>query len=318
MGFGSFLGLAKAALPLASSFVGGGRKGGGNPADAAMPYMQGSSEEAKKWLMPYVSMGESNQALAKSEWDKLNNMYSNEHRDLYAGMPNAYDKYKDLYADAPYKSQYEGMGQDPIEFIDRIMKGYQPSKGYSLKEKRALGAQRNSAASGGFAGTQFDQENQAQTAKDLMGEDIQQYLSNILGVQNQGLEGMERLLGGRDRAQSEQIGANERYIGNQLAGQERAQNERFGGRERAGAGQANHYENSADRSFRAAEQLAQILAGNQNQMAGAAFQGSRQNNANQQTQRGNVISGISDLLGGIQGMNQGTSQRQQPNRFRRF
>jgi hypothetical protein len=45
-----------------------------------------------------------------------------------------------------------------------------------------LGAARNSAASGGILGTQFDQENQQDIMRGLLGQDQQQYLSNIMDI----------------------------------------------------------------------------------------------------------------------------------------
>lgn len=87
---------------------------------------------------------------------------------------------------------YSQMLQNPTAFVDQIMASYKPSAGYDFRRKNALDAARNSAAAGGFSGTQYDQMQQAALADNLLGQDMQQYLQNILGVHNTGLAGQQR------------------------------------------------------------------------------------------------------------------------------
>ncbi len=159
--------------------------------------------------------------------------------DLYANMPNVYENAPNPYANrenlylnnAP--RQFGEMANDPSAFIDQIMRRYTPSEGYRFKEGRMQGAARNSAASGGFAGTQYDQERQADLIRGLLGQDQQQYLENTLGVQGQGLSGLERMLAGREREGQEYRAGNQEFNKFKYGGAERAQERRLQGSERA-------------------------------------------------------------------------------------
>ncbi len=86
---------------------------------------------------------------------------------------------------------YNRMAQDPTAFVEQIMQSYKPSQGYQFRRKNALNAAQNSAASGGFSGTGYDQMNQGALADDLASQDMQQYLQNILGVQGAGIAGQQ-------------------------------------------------------------------------------------------------------------------------------
>ena len=86
---------------------------------------------------------------------------------------------------------YSKLAQDPTSFVNQIMGSYKPSSGYQFREKRALDAMRNSAAAGGYTGTSEDQIRQAELVNGLLGQDMQQWLQNILGVQQTGLQGLQ-------------------------------------------------------------------------------------------------------------------------------
>lgn len=88
-------------------------------------------------------------------------------------------------------NQYNRMAENPTDFINQIISSYKPSEGYKFREKNALNAARNSAAAGGFSGTHNDQMGQAELVNGLMGNDMQQWLQNILGAQGTGLQGLE-------------------------------------------------------------------------------------------------------------------------------
>lgn len=81
--------------------------------------------------------------------------------------------------------------QNPIEFLNAIQRAYSPSEGYKFKESEMLRAAQNSAAQGGFAGTPQSQKEQAELVRALLGEDMQQFLGNVLNIQQGGLEPLE-------------------------------------------------------------------------------------------------------------------------------
>lgn len=86
-------------------------------------------------------------------------------------------------------TQFNRMSANPMGFLDEITSGYKPSSGYQFREKKALEAARNSAAAGGLSGTGFDQREQAELVNGILGQDMQQYLANVLGIQGSGLAG---------------------------------------------------------------------------------------------------------------------------------
>lgn len=88
-------------------------------------------------------------------------------------------------------TEYSKMLDDPTGFVNAILESYQPSAGYQFKEDRLKRGAANTAAAGGFAGTQYDVDNQAALVNSLLSDDMQQYLSNILGVHGAGLAGKE-------------------------------------------------------------------------------------------------------------------------------
>jgi hypothetical protein len=153
------------------------------------------------------------------------------------------------------------MASNPLDYVNEIMRGYEPSRGYQYKQGQMSQAMRNSANAGGFTGTQFDQQNQAENVRDMLGEDMQQFLANILGTQQNGLSGLERMMGGRERTM----------------------------------------ENTANRGFNAASDLTNILGSNLGQQAGMAFQGQRQQNFGKQMVRQNRMGLFKDIAGMMYG-----------------
>ncbi len=75
-----------------------------------------------------------------------------------------------------------GLGQDPAAFLDQLIGKYQPSQGFKMKEEDALRAAGNSAAAGGVRGTENDLKQSARISDMLMGEDMQQWLNNVMGI----------------------------------------------------------------------------------------------------------------------------------------
>lgn len=83
------------------------------------------------------------------------------------------------------------MTSDPAGYLENIMKGYSASRGYNFKKDEALKAATATAAAGGRAGTPEDMMNQARITDILAGEDMQQWLQNVMGLQGQGLAGQQ-------------------------------------------------------------------------------------------------------------------------------
>lgn len=119
---------------------------------------------------------------------------ANKYLDQIPGVAHAgYDPYVNEGRDASgkTKSQYESLMNDPTGFINKLMEGYKPSEGYQFQKGQLTKELSNTAAAGGIAGTPQDQLNQGQAIQGLLSNDMQQFLKNVLGVFNTGLEGEE-------------------------------------------------------------------------------------------------------------------------------
>ena len=114
-------------------------------------------------------------------------------------IPGVAHQYLDPYiqqgqqAGAQLPSHYDRLMNDPAGYLNEMLSGYKASEGYNNKSKNLLNTARNAAASGGFSGTEFDQNNQASLVNSLMSEDMQQYLENLMGIHGQGLAGNQGL-----------------------------------------------------------------------------------------------------------------------------
>lgn len=131
-----------------------------DPSKKAMPYMEqakGQLEQVpdiyKQYFNPYVQQGQ-------SAYNTLN----------------------------PITSQ---MATDPAAYLESLMKGYTPSRGYQLQKDEALKAAGATAAAGGRRGTTDDLMNEARIADMLQGQDMQQWLQNAMGIQGQGMAGQQ-------------------------------------------------------------------------------------------------------------------------------
>ena len=118
------------------------------------------------------------------------NNYLNQIPDV---VHKGYDPYVNEGRDASgkTKSKYEELMSDPTGFINKLMEGYKPSEGYQFQKEQLTKELGNTAAAGGVAGTPMDQMNQGAGVQKLLSGDMQQFLSNILGVFNTGLKGEE-------------------------------------------------------------------------------------------------------------------------------
>ena len=184
--------------------------GGKNPADAAMPYLNQIPGMEKGYYDPYIQHG--------------NEAYNT------------------------FNPKLTGMTNDPAAFLEQLMKGYEPSRGYQLQRDEALKAAGNSAASAGMRGSQNDISQSARITDSLMGQDMQQWLQNVLGIQKEGTTGLEHL-----------------------------------------------FDTGASASGALAGDLSNVLG----TQAGLAFQGQ----ANQNKGRNDLLTGLTQALGGIFGLN---------------
>ncbi len=126
-----------------------------NPANAAMPYLNQIPQFGRDAYNPYIQQGQQAGKVAQG--------------------------------------QYDQMTQDPSAFINAIMGKYQESPGYQYQQQQGSRALANTAASGGYRGGQFEQQQQGELMQSLLGGDMQQWLQNNLGVHSQGLQGQQHM-----------------------------------------------------------------------------------------------------------------------------
>lgn len=110
-------------------------------------------------------------------------------------IPGAEGKYYDPFiqggqdAGNILKGQYGNMVNDPTSIINQIMSKYSMSPGAKYQSGLLTKGVANNAAAGGYAGTPEANREYAQTANDVMSQDMQQYLQNALGIYGQGISG---------------------------------------------------------------------------------------------------------------------------------
>lgn len=94
---------------------------------------------------------------------------------------------------------YEGtagqMAQNPQDYLNQLMQSYQESPAFERQRNDALGAMQNSAAAGGMVGSPADQQSQGQLASSLASEDMQKWLSQVLGIQGTGMNAQQDIYG---------------------------------------------------------------------------------------------------------------------------
>lgn len=93
------------------------------------------------------------------------------------------------------EGQYGQLVSDPTAMLEKFMGGYKTSPFTKMLQERMTQAAANTAAAGGMRGSPSDQFRQQQITQDLLGKDMQQYLSNVLGLYGTGLGGESSLYG---------------------------------------------------------------------------------------------------------------------------
>lgn len=79
-------------------------------------------------------------------------------------------------------SPYIMPGEQGVDFINKIMQSYKPSEGYQFQKNELNTSLGNTAAAGGFAGTQYDQGQRGKLIQSLLSGDMQQYYDNVMNV----------------------------------------------------------------------------------------------------------------------------------------
>jgi len=136
-------------------------------------------------------------------------------KDPYKDAMKEYKKYADKAAGyqnpfynagtgaiGDYQNYLKGMS-DPSQFINDLMGGYNESPYSKYMQDQSMRAAQNMGSASGLSGstplTQFAQENAANIASG----DMNQWLQNVLGINNQYGGGLEKLMGmGQNSANS--------------------------------------------------------------------------------------------------------------------
>lgn len=148
---GTMFGIGGVGSGLAGLFGGNNN----NPANAAMPYLQGIPDAMKQFLAPYLQGG--------------GNAFSN------------------------LQGQYGNILNDPGAALNKIGSSYQQSPGYQFALQQSLGAANRASAAGGMAGSPLAQQQNQQVATGLANQDYYNYLDKATGLYGQGLQGEQGL-----------------------------------------------------------------------------------------------------------------------------
>lgn len=138
-----------------SSLFGGSKPQYQDPAASAQPYYEQMPQYIQSYTTPYINYG------------------------LQAGQQNA--------------SQFSQMAMDPANYYNDLYSTYEPSDYYQYQSDQMAKTASNTAAAGGFSGTESDIQKQTEQQNALLDADWQQYLNNVLGIQSTGLQGNQQL-----------------------------------------------------------------------------------------------------------------------------
>lgn len=130
------------------ALFGFGKQNYTNPADEAMPYLEQIPGAVNPYYQPYIDQGQR--------------------------------------AGEALEQTYAPMMTDPYGYYNQTMSQYQMSPAAQYQYDELNKQMSGNAAAGGFAGTDYDQQQQADMAQQLIARDQQQYLNDILGIQNTG------------------------------------------------------------------------------------------------------------------------------------
>lgn len=127
--------------------------GGGNPANAAEPYLQGAQNTIQSSFAPYIQAGQQALPTLQTQYGNLLN-------------PN---------------------------FINNFGQNFQQSPGYQWNLNQQQGAVNRAAAAGGFAGTPQEQQQMAQTTSGIANQDYYNWMDHAMNAYGMGLQGEQGL-----------------------------------------------------------------------------------------------------------------------------
>lgn len=152
-------------------------RGGSNPAKAAMPYLNEAKGVVNETYNPYIQRGN-----------------------------EAYGQLNPAYSQAL---------QNPQEILGQFMQNYQPSGQYNYQHDLLSKSIGNTAAAGGYAGNPEHMRQQGELTQKLSSLDMQNWINNLMGIRNQGLQGLQ----GFNNQGFEAAGARSSDLGNILGSQ---------------------------------------------------------------------------------------------------
>ena len=124
-----------------------------NPAGAAMPYLNQIPGQVQPYYQPFIDAG-------KNSMGKTSGIY-------------------------------DQMSQNPGEYYNQLASGYKESPGYQHRLNSALQAGTNAQAAGGMAGSPQHEEMNMTLANDIAGKDFNDYMNQVFGINQAGLQGEE-------------------------------------------------------------------------------------------------------------------------------
>ena len=92
-----------------------------------------------------------------------------------------------------YQKWLSGM-QDPSKFINNMMGQYQESPWAKYQQNQAMHAGQNAASAGGLIGSTPYMQQAQQSAHDISGQDMGNWMQNVLGINNQYGQGQNNLI----------------------------------------------------------------------------------------------------------------------------
>lgn len=85
--------------------------------------------------------------------------------------------------------------KDPVGFINQIASQFQPSPGAQFQTQQGIEAARQGGVTSGQLGSGAEQKALSQFAQGVTSQGQQQFLQNVLGQRQQGLQGLQGLIG---------------------------------------------------------------------------------------------------------------------------
>ena len=166
-----------------------GNFGAGSPSGASSPFgnwMNQNSGDVGN------ALGSSLGALFSQNPFNAGNQYFNQ---ISGQLQNALGPYMQTgqQLNGQLTGQYNQLASNPGQDLAQLGAGYQQSPGYQFQVNQALDGSNRAAAAGGMVGSQANQVQNAGIANQLANQNYNQYLNNALGVQSQGLSGLQGL-----------------------------------------------------------------------------------------------------------------------------